>query len=204
MQSGLSIQHQREVCKKYIQDVGGVEYGTEFLEVESGSNDERVEMAKVVQIIRKNPNHTLLVAKLDRMARSVYFLECLNRANIPWKVAEMPSLDNFTALLLMACAAKERQLCVERTRNALSVCKRNGVKLGNPRPDINKMVAGQKRSAAMFRQKMLPVIQEIKGAGVQRITEISRILNIRGFKTRTGKQFYPATVLHLLKSSVSS
>lgn len=195
-ESGLSLMAQRSACEKFIQENGGVKLDEEFVEVESGANDARPEMARLIELVRKNKEkgYVILCAKLDRIARSVLFLETLNRANVPWKVADYPELDSFTATLLMACAQRERTLCVERTRAALAAAKARGTRLGNPRPDIEKMVAASKAAAATFKEGIRPLIEQIRETGIESASEIARILNIRGYKTRTGKDFNHSTI----------
>ena len=50
-----------------------------------------------------------------------------------------------------------------------------------------------------FAAKVLPIIEEIKSAGVQTLRGICECLNRRGISTRNGKAWYPATVRNILK-----
>ena len=83
----------------------------------------------------------------------------------------------------------------------MAAAKTKGVKLGTPNPEkaVAAMVTANKSAKVEFAAKVLPIIEEIKSAGVQTLRGICDCLNRRGISTRNGKNWYPATVRNILK-----
>ena len=101
------------------------------------------------------------------------------------------------AAILALVAQRERELISERTRSALQMAKKRGVRLGtkNPKRQVKLMVEGYRRQKAAFISKIRPIIDEIKSTGVKTLTGIAECLTRRGIPTRTGKTvWFPSTV----------
>ena len=103
--------------------------------------------------LAKSKGAVLLVAKLDRLSRSVAFVSALMEAGVKFKACDMPEADEFTVNILAAVARREARLISERTRDALAAAKRRGVELGATGPaNLPAAAAGwnrrQWRSAA--------------------------------------------------------
>ena len=71
--SGLGLEAQREIIQKYLRDKTPV---AEFVEIESGRKKDRPKLKEALSLCRKT-EATLIVAKLDRLARNVSFLSNL-------------------------------------------------------------------------------------------------------------------------------
>ena len=71
--SGLGLEAQREIIHNYLKDTVPI---AEYIEVESGRKSDRPKLKEALSQCRKE-NATLIVAKLDRLARSVSFLSNL-------------------------------------------------------------------------------------------------------------------------------
>ena len=99
-------------------------------------------------------------------------------------------------------AQRERELISERTRLGLAAAKAKGVRLGTRTPEkaVAVMVSANKAAKVDFAAKVAPVIAEIKAAGVSTLRGICECLNRRGIATRNGKNWYPATVMNVLKA----
>ena len=87
---------------------------------------------------------------------------------------------------------------------ALAAAKARGVKLGNPRllagsPDQARMAAAAKSAKATARATdLLPVIAEVRAAGVATLSGIAKALTARGVPTPSGRGAWsPATVMRL-------
>lgn len=76
---------------------------------------------------------TLLIAKLDRLARSVAFISNLTEGGVDFIAADMPSVNRLTVHVLAAVAEHEREMISQRTKAALAAAKVRGIRLGNPR-----------------------------------------------------------------------
>jgi DNA invertase Pin-like site-specific DNA recombinase len=117
---------------------------------------------------------------------------------VPFVTVELGTeTDPFMLHLFAALAEKERQLISQRTRDALARKKAAGFKLGNR---TNLAEAARKgmetriANAAAFRASLMPVIAEIKAAGVTSYSGVARALNARGVTTSRGGKWYAAQV----------
>ena len=88
----------------------------------------------------------------------------------------------------------------ERTKNALKMVKARGIKLGNPNPELSviKMNEGARKGRIDFKNKIIPIINEIKSTGIKTLQGMADCLNRRGISTRNGKQWYPTQIRNLL------
>ena len=144
----------REYCKRR-----GWESPVEFCDQISGTKFVRVGLDKVLQGVRAGRIDTLIVAKLDRLARSLtglaMLLDELQRHGCALVVTGQnidTSDDSPTARLqlaiLGAVAAFERDLIAERTKAGLAAARANGKRLGRP----NKLDAYKERVVALVKQ----------------------------------------------------
>src|SRR4029078_1719026 len=78
----------------------------------------------------KRQKATLLVAKLDRLARNVHFLSGLMESGVKFTAVDMPDVNRLTVHVLAAVAEHEREMVSTRTRDALAAAKARGIKLG--------------------------------------------------------------------------
>jgi len=175
----------------------------EFSEVESGrkTDEERPQLAAALDYAKK-AKATLVIAKLDRLARNAEFLLRLQNSGADFVCCDCPNADRFTVGILALVAQRERELISERTRSGLAAAKAKGVRLGsrNPEKAVAVMVSANKAAKVDFAAKVAPVIAEINAAGVSTLRGICECLNRRGIATRNGKNWYPATVMNVLKA----
>jgi DNA invertase Pin-like site-specific DNA recombinase len=75
---------------------------------------------------------TLIIAKLDRLARNVAFVSNLMESDVDFVACDNPLATRLTIHILAAVAEHEREMISARTIAALAVAKARGVKLGNP------------------------------------------------------------------------
>ena len=104
----------------------------EFQDVESGRRADRAGLAAALATCRAR-RATLLIAKLDRLARSVAFISNLMEGGVDFVAADMPSVNRLTVHVLAAVAEHEREMISQRTKAALAAAKARGTRLGNPR-----------------------------------------------------------------------
>lgn len=190
--SGLGLAAQRSLIERFVSD--GDEVIAEYVEVQSGKDDERQELWQAIAYAKKH-GAKILIAKLDRFSRKVSFIAGIMEQGIGLVVAEMPHATDFQLHIFAALAQEERRLISERTRNALAEAKKRGMVLGKN----GKVLAAQRRSEAVERANELrSVVLPLFAAGLS-MSEIARRLNTAGVTTVTGKQFYPQQVRNLLK-----
>lgn len=120
---------------------------------------------------------------------------------VPFLVAELgPEVDPFILHLFAALAEKERAMISARTKAALAAAQKRGVELGNP-----NIAQAQKRAVQSIRAvadqhaaNVLPIIREIRRAGMTTLREIAEALNARGISTARGGKWYAMTVRNAL------
>jgi DNA invertase Pin-like site-specific DNA recombinase len=190
------MESQQDTVRRYVTSQGGEVVGN-FCEVESGgkTDEQRPELAAALNHCRKTKS-TLIVAKLDRLSRNALFLLQLQSANVDFICADCPNVDRFTVGILALVAEKGKIMISERTKAALQMACKRGVKLGTRTPErqVRLMVEGSRKAKEEFRAKVMPIIREIKNAGVSTLQGVCDCLNARGVKTRTGKTWFPTTV----------
>ena len=196
--NGLGMDSQKELIKNYLNG-GRWALLAEFAEVESGKRANREELMKAIALCRKQ-KATLVIAKLDRLARNAAFLLNLRDSGVDFVAVDMPHADKFTVGIMALVAEKERDLISQRTKDGLAAAKRRGIRLGNPNPAeaIRCALEANVKRANHYAENLLPVVREIQRAGVSTLRGIANCLNVRGFKTPRGSTFAPQSVKNLL------
>jgi DNA invertase Pin-like site-specific DNA recombinase len=129
--SGLGLEAQREAVARHAAGAGGTVLAA-FEEVESGRKGDRSQLALAMPECRLR-RCTLLIAKLDRLARDAHFLLGLEKAGIEFVAADMPYANRLTVGVMALVAEEEARATSARTKAALAAAKARGVRLGNPR-----------------------------------------------------------------------
>lgn len=193
--SGLGLEAQDRDVSIFLDSYAEVPFevlGT-FTDVESGSKADRPELNKALDLARKE-GATILVAKLDRISRSVAFIATLlEDKRVGLRVAAMPYADKFQLHIYAALAEQEREFISKRTKAALAEAKARGVKLGGLRQrtaEANKVSAMQ---ADLRATKIGPTIIDRRAAGAT-YQAIADELNALGVTTARGGKWHPTTV----------
>jgi DNA invertase Pin-like site-specific DNA recombinase len=192
--SGLGIEAQRAAVANYLNG-GKWRIIGEFTEVESGRRSDRPELERALAAarVRRVP---VVVAKVDRLTRSVAFLSRLLEAGVDVRFADLPTIEGPTGRLMLqkmaAVAEVEAGLISNRTKAALAAAKARGKKLGGNRGvklTAKVRAAGRaevaKRATARATD-LAPIIQEIRAAGIVFLRGIAAALNERGISTPRG------------------
>ncbi|WP_267406977.1 recombinase family protein, partial [Methylobacterium sp. GC_Met_1] len=127
--SGLGLEAQQEAVRSYLNG-GNWQLLAEVVEVESGKRNDRPKLAEALKLCRLH-KATLVIAKLDRLARNVAFVSALMEAGVEFVAVDFPQANRLTVHILAAVAEHEAKAISERTRAALAAAKARGVKLGN-------------------------------------------------------------------------
>src|SRR5690349_1393492 len=120
--SGLGLEARRETVERFIRD-RGQQIVAEFKETESGRRDDRPELLKAIET-GKQQNATLIIAKLDRLSRSLKFICTLQDSGVKFVACDMPEANEFTVHIIGAMAQRERKVISERTKAALEAKRR--------------------------------------------------------------------------------
>jgi DNA invertase Pin-like site-specific DNA recombinase len=203
--SGLGIEAQRAAVASYLAGFGATPLA-EFVEVESGKHNDRPELARALIECRLR-RATLVIAKLDRLARDAHFLLGLQRSGIAFTAADMPNANRLTVGIMAMVAEEEHRAISERTKAALAAAKARGVKLGGRPESLRNRELGRQRATEVRRAKaavrakdLAPVIEAIRAQGITGASGIAKALNDRGIPTARGGKWQAVQVQRLLRT----
>lgn len=193
--SGLGLEAQERDIRLFLSNfsVEPWEVVGEFVEVQSGADDDRPELAQAIALAKKQ-KAILLVAKLDRLSRDVEFIAGLMK-RVDFKVAQMPSADTFQLHIYAALAEKERAFISQRTKAALAQSKK---KLGGLRDPTMKRNAILKEQADARAGNLARIVQPLRERGSS-LREIATALNTAGLATPRGGVWHAVQVKRLLE-----
>ncbi|MCR8667952.1 recombinase family protein [Aestuariibaculum sp. M13] len=218
--SGLGLQAQKNAVFAHIKENGNL-IG-EFTEIESGTRKKkRVEIYKAIELA-KSSKATLIVAKLDRLARDVDFTRALFKGGVDFICCDNPNANKLTIQLLSVIAENEAEAISNRIKEALQVKKEkikqgiytnkdgstmtpiNGeVRLGNPNGfgEFQKLGVEKIKENARNNKNNIQAMDIICSARKEGMTfqAIADKLNKLQYTTRKGKQFNPIQVHRLFK-----
>lgn len=196
---GYGIDAQKRDINIYLETFSDVPYEIigEFVEVHSASDDNRPELCKALDLVRKHKAE-LLVAKLDRLSRKVSFIsKLMEDKKVSFRVATMPHADEFQLHIYAALAEQERKFISIRTKQGLKSAKDRGVKLGGQRPNAQRANAAKSAKADAEAKRMASLILPLREAG-KTMAEIAESLNASGVTTARGGQWHPMMVKRVL------
>lgn len=192
--SGLGLAAQQEACERYASQTGQPILAL-FTEVESGKVNDRQELAAALALCRQR-RASLLVAKLDRLARSVSFVSAVMDSDVPIVAADNPHASRLVLHMLAAVAEFEREQISARTKAALAAAKARGTKLG-----VNgaRLAAKEKASATAFALTLAPHIAAARSGGAITLQSMADHLNAAGVPTREGSTWRPSAISRVVK-----
>jgi DNA invertase Pin-like site-specific DNA recombinase len=175
-----------------------------FIEIESGKNNDRPELAKAIHRA-KVTGSTLLIAKLDRLSRDAHFLLGLQKAGVAFVAADMPQANAMTVGIMALVAQNEREAISSRTKAALQAAKTRGVKLGCPigaahlkGKGYDAIAREAQRTAANARaHDLTEVFADLEKDGILSANAQAKELNNRGIVTARGGKWSAQSVLNV-------
>jgi DNA invertase Pin-like site-specific DNA recombinase len=123
-ESGLGLDAQEIAIEKYRQSVGGVLLRT-YTEVESGKHLD-IEGRPKLRMAANDAlfsNATLVIAKIDRMVRSIPVMGFLEKIGVKYVACDNPHANKLTKDILVVVASAEAVQISNRTREALAAYK---------------------------------------------------------------------------------
>ena len=205
--SGLGLDGQRKAVADYLNG-GDWELTAELVEIESGKNNKRDKLNEALSLC-KAYDATLVVAKLDRLARDAHFLLGLQKAGVRFVAADNPQANNMTVGILAVVAEQEREAISQRTRAALAAAKARGQILGAyDKKDKTKFVGrvGTSDDVARAREAYSKkaddkaralkfVFDRMNPAGTMSRSAMARQLNEEGIATPSGSGNWQASTV---------
>jgi DNA invertase Pin-like site-specific DNA recombinase len=197
--SVLGLDAQQAAVRRFAA-AEGIELIGELTEVETGKGTDVLDRRPVLRDAlaqARRAKATVVVAKLDRLARDVHFVSGLMAHGVPFITVEHGvDADPFMLHIYAAFAEKTRE-ALARQKIELA----EGRKLGNPR-NLAKMQrmgqAANRKAADAFAANVLPVVHQIQAAGATGLAAIAKALNDRGIRTAHGGAWHETTVRNLL------
>jgi DNA invertase Pin-like site-specific DNA recombinase len=192
--SGLGLEAQQEAVRQFL--VGRpADLIAEFIEIESGSKNDRPKLQEALAACQRE-KATLLIAKLDRLARSVAFISALMEAKTNFLAVDMPHASRLVLHVMAAFAEHEREMIRERTRAALAAAKARGVRLG-----ANGAVLAErhKAEAVVYALEIQGAIVMANKAGAHTTSQIADYLNNAGIPSRQSGRWHSASVARVLR-----
>jgi DNA invertase Pin-like site-specific DNA recombinase len=206
---GCSLEAQREKIRAMA-----VVHGTELADVivdagESAKNLDRPGMKRILDLVRGGAVDTVIVAKLDRLTRSVRdladLLEVFQRKGVSL-VSVAESLDTGSAAgrlvlnIMVSVSQWEREAIGERTRDALQLKRTRHEYLGNA-PYGSRLATDQQHiEPDRAEQAVLKRIHQLRHDGMS-LRAIAAELNRRRLTTRRGSPWRMEYVARLLKAA---
>jgi DNA invertase Pin-like site-specific DNA recombinase len=163
------------------------------VEIESGKRSDRPKLTEALRLCRLH-NATLVIAKLDRLSRDAHFLLGLEKAGVEFVAADMPSANRLTVGIMAMVTDEERRMISRRTKDALAAAKARGKKLGGNQGNLPVIgdkgraisLAARQAKARSRAADLVPIIEELRAAGVVSLQQIAAELNARGIRAARG------------------
>ena len=212
--SGLGLDAQRAAVARYLAQVKGTLI-SEHTEVESGKRHTNRPQLLAAIAEAKKAGATLVIAKLDRLARNVHFISGLMESAADFVACDMPAANKLTLHIMAAMAEHEREMISKRTTEGLAVVQaelqRNGSRtspksgrtfsrLGNPHWRLSIDKARAARHPAIMQRQVMQLIHGRREAG-DSLRKIAEQLNAMGLKTPGNSQWYASSVRNAIRNN---
>jgi DNA invertase Pin-like site-specific DNA recombinase len=209
--SGLGLEAQKSAVARHVAAYA-CDLIAEYTEVESAAKDDLANRPALQKAIAhaKRSKATLIIAKLDRLARSVYVTAMLHKSGVDFVACDMPSANKMTVQFMAVVAEGEARMISERTRGALAALKARGVPLGAHRPECSGNLSeraaqrgrtlGAQRVREMADEAYTDLVETMRSQrdGGHSLREIAAALNADGHTTRRGRPWNPMQVARVL------
>lgn len=198
-QSGLGLEAQRTAIEAFVEARRGT-LVAEFVEVETGKGsnalDKRPQLRSALATAQKL-RATLLIAKLDRLARNVHFVSGLIEADVDFVACDMPQANKVMLQIHAVMAEHERDQTSARTKAALAAARARGVRLGltgptNAGPSNAARALAAQRNAELLRDIVVPMT----AAGAS-LRKIASALDAAGHRPAIGGRWHPSQIARL-------
>ncbi|QNF31384.1 recombinase family protein (plasmid) [Adhaeribacter swui] len=203
--SGLGLEAQQYAVNAFVK--GAAQIVAEYTEVESGKKNNRTQLLLAIAEAKKQ-KATLLIAKLGRLSRNAAFIFTLRDSGVDFVCADMPDANTLTIGIFAVLAQHERELISSRTKAALQMKKKQGVKLGTPENLTDQarltslQVRQQKAITNKNNKRAAALIQVYRQQGFTWLA-IAQKLNEAGFKTSRGGMFQAVQVQRIYQQLVT-
>jgi DNA invertase Pin-like site-specific DNA recombinase len=199
--SGLGLDAQRAAVARYLNG-GEWELVGEFTETETGKGanalEKRPQLRAALELCKRR-DATLIIAKLDRLARNVHFVSGLLETGCDFVAADMPQASKVMIQMHAVMAEWERDQISKRTKDALAAAKARGVKLGTAgAANLKPNVEARQQAADAFAAKLAGVVAGFRARDLSQRDMVAE-LNALGIKTPNGGTWHRGQLCRLLQ-----
>lgn len=200
-QSGLGLEAQQAAVANYLNG-GQWELIAEYVEIETGKGanalDKRPKLKAALAQCKK-VGATLIIAKLDRLARNVHFVSGLLETGVDFVAADMPQANKVMIQMHAVMSEWERDQISARTKAALAAAKVRGAKLGAAgAANLKRNIEERQAAADEFAGHLSGVIEGFKLRGLSQRKMVEE-LNRLGVKTPRGGDWSLIQLQRVLK-----
>lgn len=200
--SGLGLDAQRSSVANYLLGSSKTVL-VEFVEIETGKGANalvrRPQLRLALEACKKH-GATLLIAKLDRLARNVHFVTGLLETGVDFIAVDMPHANKVMIQMHAVMSEWERDQISERTKKALASAKARGVILGATGPaNLRRNIEERQEVAKRFRERLKPVLDGFLSQGLTRRGMVEK-LNDLGIKAPMGGTWSLGQVQRMVKT----
>ena len=201
--SGLGLEAQRQTVEQYLTRSSGTALAS-FTEIETGKGSNALEKRPQLRLALetcKKTGATLLIAKLDRLARNVHFVSGLIETGVDFIAADMPNANKVMIQMHAVMSEWERDQISERTKAALAAAKARGIVLGATGPsNLRRHTQERQDAARAFQARLKPVLYGFVAQGLSRRAIVTR-LNELSIKAPMGGAWSLGQVQRLMDSA---
>lgn len=195
--NNLGLDAQQSAIDNFFQNKTNYTILETFEEIETGTNKkQRPQLIQALQLCKQH-NATLLIAKLDRLARNVHFISGLMESKVNFLALDLKEANPLTIHILAAVAEAEAKTIAARTSAALQELKKQGKPLGtkaNTNRTLPQAVAARAQYNASksvkahdFAKKVYPSIAYFASQGLNQ-SQIAVQLNNLGHISPSGRE----------------
>jgi DNA invertase Pin-like site-specific DNA recombinase len=196
---GSSLDNQEQVIRNFVEKSGGVLVEIIREEV-SGQDDAREGLKDALSRCRKEECR-LVVAKLDRLGRSVKKIQEILDSEVEFTAVDFPQGSRMQFQLLACFAEFEAKTISDRVRKSMQFLKSQGRKFGSPKIRETQLLgtAANRAKCLDYIKDIRPLAEGLKASG-ETLKSISARLNDLKIRTRYGKEWNEVSVYRLLKA----
>ena len=204
--SGLGLDAQRQAVARLAKS-GPIL--AEYTEIESAKSHKNRPQLLAAMAESKRRGATLLIAKLDRLARNVHFISGLMESGVDFVAADMPEAIPLTLHIFAAMAEHERRMISQRTKAGMDAAKREiqakGFRVsrrsgrpyskhGNPNWKPALEAANRaRRKPEQVADAISVMVRSLRAQGLS-FRQIAGKLNESGVQTSSRARWHPSSV----------
>lgn len=202
--SGLGLEAQKAAVANFCAS-SGFHFVAEFQDIASGKLPAMYRPGLSAALEKaKRLKCPIIVAKLDRLSRSVSFVSALMERGVPFFCADLGiDVDPFMLHIHAAVGEKERKMIGARTSAALQAKKARKEVVGNlaSLPTARRIAAQVKKAEAQqFASRVYPMIEGLKRSGMS-FNSIARQFNQTNLPTSSGGCWTATAVIRVVAAS---